>query len=282
MAVSLAPHALGLALLPLIPTQGGDFNPRRVPELAGAFETVFELADSDGNGQVTRSELSDLRFWLEGFGQAQVKTVMAELVLQGINRDGLMDWTDHDLAASLEALDVDGNGSIERGEPSLEVLCKGAMGTRGVINRIGHEVLLEEADGDGDGAVSAAEITALKGRWAGRPIKSVAADWVANAKQREPANRNRMAPGVAFFTLEAELDQNRDGLLDLDRVYETFERLDADGSGVLTLEERRRDGWKPPVESWRRPSAARLRMPALMPWQRSLEDALAVQKRTGQ
>lgn len=67
-------------------------------------------------------------------------------------------------------------------------------------------MLLEEADRDADGTVTAEEISALKGQWKGKYPNCIAAGWVANAKQREPGNRGRMAPGVAFFTLEAELD----------------------------------------------------------------------------
>ncbi|MFT5732911.1 MAG: hypothetical protein ACI8WY_001581 [Planctomycetota bacterium] len=268
------------ALLLLAPSGPQDFDPSLVPELATAFEVFTELADLDQDGQVTAAEVASLESWLAPMALERVLEFSTEIVFQGLNRDGLRVWTPADLAKSLAHLDVDGDGVILKGEPTLEVLCNGEMGTRGVLRRLTSELILEEGDQDADGAVSKEERARLVRVWGKQPNMTVAAEWIEAAKKRESGDRNRMAPGVAFLTLESQIDENRDGLYDIDRYWAWFKGRDANADGVLTRDERREQ--RVLDEGWRRPTAERMALPCLMPWQRNFEDALAIQKRTGQ
>jgi Ca2+-binding EF-hand superfamily protein len=257
------------------------FDPASVPEFASGFEIVTELADWDQDGRVTSDEVTDLVAWIGPFTE-RVEDVTTELMFQGLDRDTLKDWTLHDVRGSLDALDGNGDGLIEASEATLERLCSGRTGTRGVIRRLAHELLLEEADQDADGQVTSEEREALLASLLGAPTVGTFSRWIENGKTREAADRNRMAPGVAFFTLEGDIDQDRDEWFDVDRYRSWFAGRDTDLDGALSMAERSAPQAQMDEEFWREPTAARMALPALMPWQRNLEDALAVQRRTGQ
>ncbi len=274
---------LGLCLSALAVPQAAPFDPLLVPEWESGFEIFVELADWNQDGVVTGAESRELVDWLSGLSEATLGALNAELVLQGLNRDELKKWTTYDVSASFEGLDPDGDGVIEVHKVSLEQLCQGRMGTRGIIHRLAHELLLETADADGDGVVTAAERQSLLKDLGPAVTPDDLGPWIAASKKREPKDRNRMAPGVSFLTLEAGMERGSEGVVDVGAYESWFRAMDANKDGSLTQAERH-----PPrqaaldQEFWRAPSAERLATPCLMPWQRNLDDALAVQKRTGQ
>ena len=257
------------------------FDPAQVPEFATAYDVFTELADWNRDGIVTEQEATELIVWVGPLSE-WLNEFTTELVFQGLNRDELKAWTLKDISGSFEALDANGDGLIEPTEVTTERLTNGEIGTRGVICRLAHELLLEEADKDGDQRVTAeerAKLVALLG------MKLSVADvtqWIERCKTREASDRNRMAPGVAFLTLETEIDLNRDELIDVKEYRTWFKGRDTNNDGALSMAERNPPQAQMDVEFWREPADERWALPCLMPWQRNLKDALAVQKRTGQ
>ncbi len=274
----MTPIALALCIS-AVPSQA--FDPASVPEFATAFEIFTELADWNQDGRVSQSEVTKLIDWMGPFTE-KVEDFTTEVVFQGLDRDSLRDWTIHDIEASLSAVDANGDGQIEASEATLERLCGGQSGTRGVIRRLAHELLLEEADGDSNGLITGEERAAFLASVGEAPTVSLYRGWIESCKKREALDRNRMAPGVAFLTLEGEVDVDRDDAIDVERYRAWFAGRDTDQDQVLSMAERNAAQAQMDVEFWREPTEARMALPALMPWQRNLEDALAVQRRTGQ
>ncbi len=253
-----------------------------VPEMSLGFDVYAELADLDRDGRVTSAELEAFFAHCAKIAPCVLLNEFhAEILFQGLNHDGLTDWTLLDLQQSLAEMDVDGDGVIDLDEPGPAVLTRGEGGTRGWIHRLAYSLVLEEGDRDASGVLDPKERQVLLDEWRENPdpLRTVQR-WIAASKTREPADRNFMSPGVSFLTLEAELDQDRDGCVDTDRVDAWFAAVDRDGDAVLVPAERQRRGGR--AESWSRVTDERRELPPLMPWQRSLSDALAIQRRTGQ
>ncbi|MEM6672641.1 MAG: hypothetical protein AAF726_07335 [Planctomycetota bacterium] len=268
-----------LALLPALLVQ----DTARPPEVGDLGGTVWAtLADSDRDGRSTWTEWQGLWGHLAGIAVARPIGFETELVVQGIAGQTVVDWSSLDLARTFETLDANGDGVIERSDLRGGSLSgENPVLSQAYVNRTARLLLIETADRDGDGHVTESEREAVLSEWTAEEDKeSVLHRWIGESKAREPENRNAMTPGVTLHTLTADIDPGATGKIDLDALARWFTARDANGDGALVAAELKPRG--APEGSWKRITDARRALPPLMPWQRNLDDALAVQKRTGQ
>jgi len=258
----------------------------------GGTGYVVRAADADGNGSVSAAEWKQFR---ESLGAREGKLdrgrVHAVLLRSTFDKDSDGKLTGKDLEQLFQALDANGDGVVDAGERNP----RPAAGRRRAGRRFRGSwfdgVVIAAADANGDGATSKAELTAYITKLAtgkgGEITNEVVATWIEAGKATSAANRNAITPSVFLLGLDGQLDADKNGTLELADFDALFARLDANGDGQIAAAEARprrqfqggrgqrgRGGW-------RRPTAERRKLPPLMPWQRTLGDALALVKKTG-
>jgi Ca2+-binding EF-hand superfamily protein len=248
---------------------GGGFDYRR---------TILGAADANGDGAVSADEWRTLTAGLEQGEAIDKARLKARVLATTIDRNGDRQGTASDLDDALKALDADSNGALDATELS-------ARGRRGQ----GLGVALQAADADANGEVSQAEREAFlreAGADASAPIAEATwVAWIARVQARPSADRTAFTPAVLLLSLDGALDQDSSGTVEPKDLEQLFKALDADANGSVDGTELRparggNQGGAP--ESFRQADDAQRAKPPLIKWQRTLDDALELQKRTGQ
>ncbi len=259
---ALTGAVLGAALVGRGHAQGG-----------AAFDPVVALAraaDANGDGEIGAQEWSS---FVDGLGASE---------------EGRLER--RRLKSRLLYADVDGDSAMTARDLELALENGGRSGGRSGARLAFYLAAL--ADGDHDGAVSPAEAGAFVDAArpaSGGPIEeAVVIDWVRRLEaEPPPADRNALTPGVLIATFDAALDADSDGKVTLVDLGVLHGRLDTNGDGAIDAQElasRRLEqanaSGADARTNWEVAEEARSR-PPLMPWQRNLEDALAISRATG-
>ena len=238
---------------------------------------MARTADADANGVLTAEE------WA------------AFLAGLGANDAGELDR--RRIKARLVDLDADGDERLTTKDLALILFPEEAGAPSRQRRNFLFSLVPALADTDANGEVSPDEGQAFLDRATpatGDDIaEAVVLEWFLQAESLPPSqDRNAFTPGVLLATLDAALDADTNGRLTLSDLEQLRAGLDANGDGELDETElarpSRRRGSAPaaPVSTtsgvgqWEVTEADRLR-PPLMPWQRTLDDALALQRATG-
>ncbi len=240
--------------------------------------TIVYAADRD-DGAVSAEEWSAFRTELslladrEGAdGQLDRRLVLASVFRAPWDKDSDGSLTASDLRAIFEQLDQDTSGELSLRELNFEV--------GSTTEYFARRILFDFADVDASSLASSAEWEMLNG--GAEEELSLEQVWVwldAAITAPPPSNKNAITPGVYLLTLDAALDADFSGTVTLADLDQLFASIDGDQNGELTTEELRA-GPRAAAASPSAMSTANLKGP-LMPWQRSLEDALAIANQTG-
>lgn len=215
------------------------------------------LADAGGDGDVAADEWAAFLESLaaDADGALDARRVLARLCF----RDG------------------DGDGAFTADDARAAFAGGAASGLAGFF-------LIALADADGDGAASDAERAAFLGALPGAdevPL-DVRAGWIADVEALPPPpddDRGRLVPPVVLASLMPILDADANGVLTVADLNGLHRGADVNGDGAVTAAElASRQG--PAFARWDVDAELKAR-PPLMPWQRSLEDALVLVERTG-
>lgn len=274
MIATLLVSALCAPPAPALPPQDPAAGARRFGGQGSALGALFApAADRNGDGAVSAAEWKELvdSMGPEVDGHLERANVKAVLLMPAIDRDGDRRISRAELDAALSSGDTE-TGRRGRGIQGFTV---------GMVVQI--------ADADGDGTVDADERAALFGG-ADAATAETFAEWIVTTEADVPEDRSAFTPSVFLLTMDSWLDVDTDGRItraDLDTIRAN---LDANGDGDLSAEElaprrqaragagaggRRNGGWGEPITDADRAA------PPLVPWQRDLADALAIQARTG-
>ncbi len=199
------------------------------------------LADGLGTGYSSMGDWLSLESWCGGMmGTPPSSIVEAELFLQGINQDGVRDWSDRDIVETFAALDTNDDGVIEIGEPTRAALAgETPVLAQAFVRRSARLLLLERADADRDGVVTESERAVVIDEWtrAQYPSKLVRA-WISDAKEEVYGRWSAISPGASFAAFGANLDQDQDGgRIDWLRMEDWFCYRDANGDRTLDAAE---------------------------------------------
>jgi len=281
------PFALALLTAPLpgVPA-------RALPTLpqAGRGLSVLELlhrsADGDRDGNATAAEWAG---FLDGLGAdagGRIDPSVARAAALDLDLDGDGRLAGADLDGLFAELDRDGDGALSAPEASPTGR-RGSGGFAIPARTLLRLLVVAGADADADGAVSAEEWRALRdAAGAGDAPLAVVAGWIRRLDATASQERALFNPAVLFGTVDAELDLDRDGKITLDDLRAVHARMDADADGAVSAAEiaalaaGASGGALPRPEAPPPPEPGRER-PPLMPWQRTLDDALAVVGETG-
>ncbi len=268
--------ALSLAFAPAVTVQSAGFDMRSV---------LVQAADHDRSGSVEAAEWQAYCVSLEADADGRLDSdrVKAGLLVYDWDwdRDGTL--TSSDLRRAFEDLDGDRNGVLVA--PEI-----GAV-PGGFSQFMALTVLFHAADSGDDWQVETGEWSVLEaaGGEEGRIALASVRRWMDQVEaEPPPEDPNAITPGIYLLTITSLLDNDFDGSVTLDDLRQIHADLDLDGDGNLDASElrprRRRDtdSTAPPAP----PSASSLDevveedevgLPApVIPWQRSLEDALAL------
>jgi len=244
--------------------------------------TIMLAADRDGGG-VSAEEWSAHRAYLastaalaEGTeGDLDRRLVLANLFIRFWDEDKDLALTTSDLDALFARLDQDANGELN----SKELRPEGGSAA-GFFSR---RILMGYVDTDTSGSATREEWAALAGGVEGELSLEHAYQWLdAALSAPPPANKNAVTPGVYLLTLDAGLDADFSGKLTLADFDQIFSALDLDQSGELSTKELAAQPRTPRADRGTSTPMSRVKLAGpLMPWQRSLDDAIAVAKRTG-
>ena len=285
---SFAPFVLAgasLLLAAVSPQQRGTWNqgPR-----------IVRAADADRSGDVSEEEWGGfVDAVLTGEGEAIDRELLKARVFASMvdaNADGML--TLDDIVERLNALDANGDGRIEADEmtPRFGGGRTRAGGWTGILIA---GAVATAADADGDGAVDAGERADFLGSVAvdrnGAVADSAVIEWIAKAVGSVPSDREAFTPGVFLLMIEAGFDADGNGELAITDLQALFDGVDADADGAITnaelaaADERIRRRAMQGFGGWSRaePEVRDTSRPPLMPWQRNLEDALALVEKTG-
>jgi len=251
--------------------QGGGFDFRTL---------VVGAADSSGEGDVSADEWRAFGHGLERDGELDRARLKARIVASTLDRDGDGRASVGELADVLTGLDTDADGALRASELSV----------RGTRRGLGLGVVLQAADLDQDGEVSAQEIAQLNGEVDAVPEaplpEGVLMAWVTRVQARSSEDRSAFTPTVMLLSIDGVLDADGDGAATPADLAALFAALDADGNSTVEAAELRPQraggqGGAGGSESFRQADDEQRAKPPLVKWQRSLEDALELQKRTG-
>jgi hypothetical protein len=282
-------HSTLPCLLALVVLSRGSAAQRGGWELFSAEVGVARAADANRDGTVDSEEWSAFLASLEAGegGALDGEKVLARMLATRLDTgggsndggDGLL--TRADVAARLERLDADGSGSIERGE-MLGVQQGFARGGAGAPEILLDGLVAFGCDVNEDRSLDPDEWELAVGDRNAPVGPDVVAAWIARAERYVPDDRQAFGPGTLTLTLRSNLDATQDGRLALDDLAVLFTRLDADSSGSLSPEELARPPQGAGAGARVRPAATPdPSRPPLMPWQRSLEDSLALSRASG-
>jgi hypothetical protein len=230
----------------------------------GAFDPaagLIRLADANGDGDVVKGEWAAFLTGLDAAedGALDPRAILARIAFRDLDGDGRFAASDVESALAPDA------------PPSL---------TRFFLQAL--------ADRDASGDVSAAErdaflaLPAVAATPAGEALAPDALiGWIRAIEALPPPpadDRGRRVPPVVLAGMLPVLDADSNGTLTVDDLNGLQRGADADGDGDVTAEELRgRQG--PTFARWDVDPEVKAR-PPLMPWQRSLADALLLVERT--
>ena len=139
------------------------------PEQLTEFDRIFHLFDANGDGSLTRQEISEaIEVLGSGISPTDRTTLLQRLNDDGIvTRDVFIDWMatrqDLDLAADLRQIfnliDTDGSGKLSVGEFAEILRCFNTTASNEEI-----EASIAQADLDGDGEIDFEEFVASQSR----------------------------------------------------------------------------------------------------------------------
>ena len=246
---------------------------------------VVEAADLNGDRKVDREEWD--RF-LSGFevrsdGTLDPNAVQAFMVARMIDTDSDGAITHEDLITIFEKADKDIDFRLGRDELDPP-RSQNATGRGSGRNRDAFMARLPllAADADGNGEVDADEwggfLDAAEPDADGR-LDAAIVGWIEAVRPASPLDPNDWAalgtPGGYLRWVHDGLDANRDGAFRLDDLERFFDERDFDEDRVVRSDELSFS------RSRGRSRRGRQESTPLMPWQRSLEDALALVEATG-
>lgn len=243
---------------------------------------LARCADQDRNGDVARTEWDALVLALRRADDTfDVEGLKQRLVLTVLDADGDGTATRAELTGLHAAADRDGDTIVQRSE-------SGGRGQRGdALGGFVRTILFRASDADGDRNVTRAEWDAWTAQFPAEGALPAAAfaPALAAAERAGPDPDDRpgaVTPGVFLLTIASDLDASGDGQItaaDLARIHRT---LDANKDGDLAAAELRpARAPRPGARGDALDLEARRALPPQMPWQRNLDDALALSKATG-
>ncbi|MCP3920625.1 MAG: hypothetical protein GY711_34295 [bacterium] len=194
------------------------------------------------------------------------------------NTDGTLMRDDVD--ATFAAMDADGNGALAADETGLGGGSRAGARRRGFANRLARGVLAQAADADASGDVTGEEWSTLVAAVTAEAVPDeVLRGWMQTA-ERAPGGRTAFTPGIFMMTVGSSLDVDKSGDVSRADLTSAFASLDTSGDGDVDASELvvRPSGGGPAPQAG--PPIDRSQ-PPLMPWQRNLDDALALAKATG-
>jgi hypothetical protein len=228
-----------------------------------AFDPVAALirqADASADGRIEASE------WVAFLGTL------------GAREDGALE--PRGLLARVAFLDQDGDGSWTVAD--IEAAWSNASRTADLTDFF----LAALADADGDGSASEAERASFLRAIRAAPGAAIALErriaWVRAVEALPPPpteDRGRLVPPVVLAAFLPSLDADSNGTLTLDDLNALHRGADANGDGVLETSELASRA-APTFTRWEIDESARA-LPPRMPWQRTLEDALALVEASG-
>jgi len=255
--------------------------------LSRSGRPLARAADVDGNGAVSPEEWSGFvdRLGADADGVFDPDRVVAHVVSAFLDRDADGSFTGTDVQALLSRLDTTADGVLE-GDELLQAIPLPAAQAAGTARANAQELLLEGLvawgiDGNLDKSVSADEWRRAV-EAGGRAEVSVPTEalmgWIASTVSNAPEDPNAFGPPTMILGLKAALDATYDGRLRRDDFEKLHADLDTDGDGTLSEAELRRPdrSWAGPAHTEEEPKTY---AEPLMPWQRSLDDALVLSKR---
>ncbi|MEZ5978118.1 MAG: hypothetical protein R3F34_07875 [Planctomycetota bacterium] len=269
--------------------------PARAQDDASSWSATAALlgnaSDLDRDGASTPAEWGT---FVSGFrpgrdGEVDATDLCARLLAPLIDTDGDGRVSVAELGDVFAGWDRDGDGSVDSEEFST--------GTDAITGDAGfvQELVLRLADGgERDGVVTAEEWSAFLGAQPadpnGRLFPVALHDWIARAETLTDPDRNAFSPDVFLLTLRSELDVDKDGAIRGEDLLALRRSLDRDGDGTLSAAELA----PPPVADapsdalgtgprgrYERTVQERRALPCLVPFQRDLDDALELVRRTG-
>lgn len=292
----------GACLLPFSIASAQDAaGPARPAPVAVVWSPTAALvagaADRDRSGDTTAAEwvafVEALRLDGRGaYGRADVQASLLRPLLD-TGGDG---WIDADeLEAARARWDADGDGDV-----TAQEFASGARTFTGEAT-FAQELVLHLADGFGDGGApgyvpDARDGATTAGEWTrfldaqprradtGALLPSTFVAWIEAAKDFDAADRNAFTPDVYLLTLASDLDVDKDGAIRPGDLQSLHASLDADGDGAISaaeLAEPASDASGDARPRFERSFEEQRELPPLVPFQRSLEDALLLVERTG-
>lgn len=261
MSLSAAPIAAFLAsLVAATPQEQGGRAARVFDDPAGG---LARAADANRDGSVDTEEWASFR---DGLGADEAGAI-APLLLK----------------LRLVELDSDGDGLLSRLE--VEAVLPESEGEEPRRARTFLASLVRTlADEDRDGSVSSAERAAFLATLPADAKASIEEaellDWLRRAQEIPPADRNALTPGVLLLGLDAALDADGDGRITLSDLARIHVSLDRNADGRIDASELASRASAGARGDFRVRESERQRPPA-MPWQRNLEDALALVQASG-
>lgn len=239
--------------------------------------SVVEAADANHDGDVSSAEWSAFTAPAVAAGGSLREELEPRVLAAWLDVDGDAGGTAADVTRILGLYDVDGNGAIEAAERSGRA--PGArLGELPYRATMAIGVLLEAADVDADGTLQTQEREGLVAAATGSLDELLRAS-IARVAETGAGDRSALTPAVILLTLGAALDADRNRNVDRADLDRLFADLDADGNGVVSASELNAG---PPAAPSRSEEQADAKGQApLMPWQRNLEDALALVASTG-
>ena len=231
------------------------------------------MADANRDGDIAAEEWAAFVSGLEAAedGTLDRHYALGLVVFEDLDRDGR--YTVKDVELGLGPVTEDGANT-----PS---------GRSGGITRVFLRAL---ADADGSGGISQAEADALyasaQADAEGVIGTAARAEWVRRIEAMPPPpenNRGAMVPPVILAGFLPALDADANGRLSLDDANALHRMRDANGDGLVTAAELATRPTPADATGAGRGTGRRVGrgVEPLMPWQRSLEDALALVERTG-
>jgi tetratricopeptide (TPR) repeat protein/Ca2+-binding EF-hand superfamily protein len=237
--------------------------------------SIVRAADVDRSGDVTQEELMNFLDSLdrdEGGGFDRTR-LMARLVTVYLDTDGDGLLLGSDVEARLTGLDKDGSGTLEPSEIQATIGGGGRPG-RMVVDG----VIAYGADTDEDGSVDADEWSVA----VQLPEEQVSLDrvvaWIELAEKRGDGDANAFGASTLLLSLRAALDVTGSGSVKTEDIVQLTRPLDTNSDGTISADElsaRRSANWGGGYDDVKGAGAP------LIPWQRTLEDALALAEATG-
>ncbi|MFT5287715.1 MAG: tetratricopeptide (TPR) repeat protein [Planctomycetota bacterium] len=244
---------------------------------------IVRAADKDGSG-VSAQEWTDFKARLVADAQLDGgaagtldRPLVLTMLMSGFwdsDSDGVLTALDFDLL--YKRLNVD-QGMSAAFKATNEI-------SNSVLQAYSLALLLGISESEGDRVITREEwsvFSRMAEGEAGAITLKNASVWIDEAiAAPPPADKNAVTVGVYLLTLDAALDADFSGAVDMADFDQIFAAFDRDQSGELSSAEIEMG---PVVEAQKKtPRTRRAELAGpIMPWQRNLKDALAISKRTG-